>query len=109
MNLHRIALILIVLFIIQVFFSSSISHYVLTMYDKRFYAEFTLRGEMVTIIASVVSATVNILLAFWIYRKAKAEGSEPLSWSALTLFFGLLAVILFYLDIIYRQLKADTR
>jgi hypothetical protein len=109
MNINCIALILIVLFIIQAFFSSAISHYVLTMYNKQFYAEFTLRGEMITIIASPVGAVVNILLACWIYRKAKEEGTEPLSWSALTLFFGLLAVILFYLDIIHRRLKSDAR
>jgi hypothetical protein len=76
-----------------------ISHYILTMYGQRYYAEYKLQKEMIYIISTVISAGVNILLAFWIYRRAKDEGKEPLTWSALTLFFGLLAVILFYLDI----------
>jgi hypothetical protein len=109
MNIRHIAVPLIILFVIQTFFSSGISHYILTMYGQRYYAEYKLQNEMIYIISTVISAVVNILLAFWIYRRAKDEGKEPLTWSVLTLFFGLLAVILFYLDITYSHLRANSK
>jgi len=48
---------------------------------------------------------INLVIAFWIIKIAKSEGKKPISWFILTVFFGLIAVALLYLDLIYAELK----
>ena len=50
---------------------------------------------------------INLIIAFWIIKIVKSEGKKPLSWFILTVFFGLIAVALLYLDLIYAELKKD--
>lgn len=48
---------------------------------------------------------VNLVIAFWIFRIAKAEDKNPFIWFVLSVFFGLIAVVLLYLELIFTELR----
>ena len=60
-------------------------------------------------VASIVKGTLTVLVqvvvAIWTYREAKRQGERPFTWAAFALFFGLIAVVLFYLFLLIKELK----
>src|SRR5688500_16899009 len=107
MSLKSIAILIIIFLLLKTLFAYGISDILLTLYSQGEYAEYRLHSQVVHIISAVIEYSVNIVLAIWIYKKAREEERESTVWVALTLFFGLLAVILFYLDLIYTRSKSS--
>jgi hypothetical protein len=102
---EKLAKVLIGLYIIgivtQYFFSVKLSS-ILSMQEMGEYKSYL----HVLSIAHVLSAAlINIVIAWWLYSKSE---STKWGWALLGLIFGILAVILFYLEKIYNARSKAT-
>lgn len=60
------------------------------------------------IIVSVISFSINIVVAIWLYRVAKKERSIPWVWAMVGFIFGIMGGILYYVVRIYEKMKQPT-
>ena len=77
------------------------------MTDQSAITAFTTQTKSLAFIYSVLSFSVNIGCATWLYIEAKKESSYAFVWLALGLFSGLISVILWYLKGIHEKLSIE--
>ena len=69
------------------------------------YGQYSLTVNTATILKLALGYLLNIILAVWVYQESLKQNEKPLTWILFTLFFGLLAIILFYLFLLIKEVK----
>jgi NhaP-type Na+/H+ or K+/H+ antiporter len=107
-KIDKIAVLLIAAFIINLG-STSLSTLFLgrlfnfNMTELNFYK---LNVSVATMINMTIKYLVHIVISIWIFRETKKNNERPWTWAAFALFFGLIAVVTFYLILIIRELRS---
>jgi len=50
---------------------------------------------------SIVILCVHVIISVWLFIDSKRNNRLPLMWAAISLFFGLIAVVVYYWRLIY--------
>ncbi len=66
---------------------------------------FSIQARLISFVYSVLSLSVNVGCAFWLYYEANKCSSVRWVWVALGIFAGVFALILWYLRLIYGHLS----
>ena len=104
-KINSIAIFLIIAFILNIVGGYIITPYLTSIFSPENYMDYTLTVSYASIIKLTLGYLLNIILAFWTYKQAKNQNENPIIWAALTLFFGLIALVLFYLSILIKEIK----
>lgn len=104
-KINSIGIILIILFILNIAGGYLITPYLTSIFDVEEYSKYSLTIRVASIIKLTLGYILNIVLAIWTYREANKQNEKPIIWTVLTLFFGLIAIVLFYLFLLIKELK----
>ncbi len=63
--------------------------------------------KIVTGIIVFIQSLLNIFLGLWLYKKSFLIQENKYTWFFFGLFFGIFAIILFYLVLIYKKLDQE--
>jgi hypothetical protein len=69
------------------------------------YSQYSMAVKVAILITNTLGSLLNIVLSIWVYREAKKQNEKPIIWAVFSLFFGLIAVVLFYLFFVIKELK----
>ena len=70
---------------------------------------YSFRTGVAIISVLILKAGINIFIASWLYVKSGKQNENKLTWTVLGLFFGLVALVLFYFVILYKTVKELTK
>ena len=104
-KISSLAIILIILFILNIAGGYLITPYLTSIFGMEEYGQYSTTISVATIVKLTLGYLLNIVLAIWTYREAKRQNEKPLMWTVFTLFFGLIAIVLFYLFLLIKELK----
>ena len=104
-KISSLAIILIILFILNIAGGYLITPYLTSIFGVEEYGQYSMTISVATIVKLTLGYLLNIVLAIWTYREAKRQNEKPLMWTVFTLFFGLIAIVLFYLFLLIKELK----
>jgi ACR3 family arsenite efflux pump ArsB len=105
-KISKIAIFLIIAFILNVFTSSLFAPFLASQISRNEYATVSITTSIVNTISLILGFLLNIIIAVWINREAAKQNEERWIWTAFSLFFGLMAVVAFYLLLVIRELRA---
>lgn len=105
-KISKIAILLIVAFLLNLLFSTLSTPFLTAFFGVGDFAQYKMSVSIATIVNLILGYLLNIIIAIWTYREAKKQNERPWTWTAFALFFGLLAVITFYLMLVVRELRA---
>ena len=104
-KVSKVAILLIIAFILNLLFSTLSTPFLTTFFGVEDYAQYKMSVSTATIINLGFGYLLNIIIAIWTYKEAKKQNERPWIWTAFSLFFGLIAVIAFYLILVIRELR----
>ncbi|MBZ0244729.1 MAG: hypothetical protein K8H85_02175 [Cyclobacteriaceae bacterium] len=104
-KINSIAILLIVVFILNIVATPILSPYLTRILTPSEYGDYTTSTAYATFIRTALSSLLNIVVAIWTYREATKQNERPLTWTVFALFFGLIAVIAFYLILLIKEIK----
>jgi len=104
-KISSIAIILIVLFILNIIGGYLITPYLTSIFGEEEYGQYSMTISVASIVKLTLGYLLNIVLSVWTYREAKKQNEKPIIWTVFTLFFGLIAIVLFYLFLLIKELK----
>jgi O-antigen/teichoic acid export membrane protein len=104
-KISSIAVILILLYLLNIFGGYLLSPYLTSIFGMEEYGQYTSAVSIATIVNLVLGFLLNIILSIWAYKETKKHNENPVTWAAFTLFFGLIAIVLFYLFLLINELK----
>jgi len=104
-KISSLAIILIILSIVNITGGHLISPYLTSIFGVEEFSQYTMAVSVATIVNLTLGYLINIALAIWTYRESKKQNEKPLMWTVFALFFGLIAVVLFYLFLLIKELK----
>jgi hypothetical protein len=104
-KVSKVAVLLIIAFILNLLFSTLSTPFLTSFFGVSDYAQYKMSVSVATIINLTIGYLINIVIAIWIYREAQKQNERPWIWTAFSLFFGLIAVIAFYLILVIRELR----
>ena len=104
-KINSIAVLLILAFILNMFGGYLLTPYLTMLFSPEEYGQYILGLNTASMIELVLSSILNIIVAIWTYREAKKQNERPLTWTVFSLFFGLIAVVLFYLFLLLKEMK----
>lgn len=105
-KVDKIAILIIIAFIINLLFSTVATPFLTAFFSAGDYAQYRLGVSTATIITLIFQYLLNIIIAIWTFREARRQNERPWIWAAFSLFFGLIAVIAFYLMLVIRELRS---
>jgi hypothetical protein len=105
-RIEKVAILLIVLFAVNLLFSTLSTPFLTTFFSSLDYAQYRLNVSVATIITGILHSIINIVVAVWMFNEARKLNERPWTWAAFALFFGLMAVVLFYLILVLRELRS---
>lgn len=105
-KIDKVAILLIVAFILNLLFSTLSIPFLTAFLSVGDYAQYKLSVSTATIINLIFGYLLNIIVAIWMYREARKQNERPWTWTVFALFFGLIAVIIFYLILVIHELRA---
>ena len=100
-GIEKVAIILIILTIATIIFSTFSSIFVARIYGPDFLTYMNLQTRIVSGIIFFFGVLVHIGVAIWLVFLARRHQAQPWIWCLFGLVFGLIAAILFYLIRIY--------
>jgi O-antigen/teichoic acid export membrane protein len=104
-KVNKVAILLIIAFVLNLLFSTLLTPFLTAFLGMEDYAQYKMSVSTATIINLMFGYILNIIIAVWTYREAKKQNERPWIWTAFSLFFGLIAVIAFYLILVIRELR----
>jgi O-antigen/teichoic acid export membrane protein len=104
-KINSIGIILIILFILNILGGYLITPYLTSIFGAEEFSQYSMTVSVASIVKLSLGYLLNIFLAVWTYREAKRQNEKPVMWTVLTLFFGLIAIVLFYLLLLIKELK----
>ena len=104
-KIDKIAILLIIAFILNLLFSTLYTPFLTAFFSVSDYAQYKMNVSSATIVNLAFGYLLNIIIAIWTYREARKQNERPWTWTAFALFFGLIAVIAFYLILVIRELR----
>lgn len=69
------------------------------------YGVFSLKSQMYLYVYTILLGIFNLFIAIWLCVKASKKEQAPFVWFLFGLFFGIIAIILFYLIILIEEVK----
>ena len=68
-------------------------------------AQYRLRTKLLMFGVLFLKSILNVFIAIWLFSKARSQNEKAITWATLGLFFGVFAIILFYLIILTKEIK----
>jgi hypothetical protein len=106
-KIDKIAVVLIIAFILNLLFSTLSTPFLTSFFGFSDHARYSLGVHTATIINLIFEYLLNIIIAIWTFREAKKQNERPWTWAVFALFFGLIAVVAFYLILVIRELRVS--
>ena len=66
---------------------------------------YQLNSHLLSTGSQILEYLVNFILGLWLFKASKSNNKQPLIWFILAIFFGLSAVLLFYVHSMYEEIK----
>jgi hypothetical protein len=104
-RINSIAIILIIIFIINIGSGFLLTPYLTSIFGGEEYFQYSFLINIATTVKLTLGYLLNIVLAVWTFREAKIQNEKPFIWTLFVLFFGLIAIVLFYLFLLIKELK----
>lgn len=104
-KISSIAILLVVLYLLNAFGGPLLTPYFTAIFNSEEYYQYTNAVKTASIIDIGLSSVLNIVLSIWIFKQAKKQDEKPIVWTVFTLFFGLTAIVLFYLFLLIKEIK----
>ena len=104
-QIEKFLVVVLILAVISIAVTFSWNALLVRLYGAAKYGEITVFSKLVAIILLISKGLVNIFVALWLFAAARKGEAAPWAWLVFGIFFGLLAVVLFYLMRIYDILK----
>jgi hypothetical protein len=104
-KIDSIGIVLIILFILNIGGGPLMIPYLTSRFGVEEYSQYSMTISVASIVKLTLGYLLNIVLAIWTYREANKQNEKPIIWTVLTLFFGLIAIVLFYLFLLIKELK----
>ncbi len=105
-KIQTIAVLLIIAFFANLLFGFFARPFLLAILSEQDYGYYQVNIHVATIITVTLNYILNIIVAIWTFKEAKRQNEPPLTWTVFALFFGLIAVVLFYLFLVIKELRA---
>ncbi len=71
--------------------------------------QYSIRTKIAITVTLFLKSILNIIISIWLYQKAKTQKEHKFVWMIFGLFFGIIAIILFYLIILTKEIKKLNR
>jgi 4-amino-4-deoxy-L-arabinose transferase-like glycosyltransferase len=105
-NLEKLAIVLIVLWVLTLFQNSVLSVIMATLYGPHEVASDNWTLAMMAGVRSIVSVCVQIGVGIWLFVLARRKNATPWVWLLFGLCFGITAAILFFIIEVYEAVKS---
>lgn len=104
-GINKIAIALIIAFLVNMFFTPLLRPYLLSIFNAEEFAYYSLNIQVASIIGYSISYLVNIVVAIWVFSESGKQNESRWVWALFALFFGLIAVIAFYMMLLIKEFK----
>ena len=106
-NVEKLAIVVIVLMVISTLFQPLQSFFIARLYGVEGMRQISSSGHSMVVINVILRWSVQIGVGIWLFILARQEKATPWVWLLLSLCFGLLAPILFFIVRIYEKGKEN--
>jgi len=103
--LEKISFVFLILFILKIFGGYFLGNIISLKYTYQDFAEFKLGLQTLSFIDMLISNASKIILAIIVFFYSKKKLGYPFSWAALTIVFGIDAIILLFIYLIYCEIR----
>jgi NhaP-type Na+/H+ or K+/H+ antiporter len=104
-RIDTIAIVLIIAFLLNLSFQTLSPPFLKMFFGMEEFSVYNINVHIATIVNLTMAYLLNIVTAVWTYKEAKKQEERPLTWTVFALFFGLIAVVAFYLVLILKTLQ----
>ena len=108
-QIEKILVVILALTIISTVGAYLSSGLLVRFYGPAEYAQMSLFSKTVATIPLFFRILVNICVAAWLFVVAREHRAQPVLWFVFGIFFGLIAIVLFYLIRIYDALSPELK
>lgn len=67
--------------------------------------QYSIRTKIAITVTLLLKSVLNIIISIWLYQKAKTQNEHRFVWMIFGLFFGIIAIVLFYIIILTKEIK----